>query len=519
MSVPTELSDRPGATIDRAFAALSDAVPDAVATAGGDVTVVRIDGAHLTAAAAALAGVPGVRFADLFGTADPLTLRVIYALDSDAHYLVVEADAADGRLPELSTSTPAAFVEECELFEQFGLQPRDPGLLNRLAIPPHVGDFPRLGARDVLPANVHAPHTVGGHAFEFPVGPVRGAGLESLYYGLVTSGEEVVDVYLFTWHKHRGVEHRLRGLAPRDALFFVERAEGLSAVANSWAFAAAVENATGIAVSANGAASRAVYLELERLYNHAACLAALGQSTGLSVGQAQAEIALEQLLRVNAAVSGHRYLFGTVDLGGIQREPDLEALHRLLPSACDELRRVVDALLTTNSFLDRLEATGQLTTDEARSLGLVGPIARACDLPIDTRADHPRPPYTTVPCRSTSRSAGDALARLQVMRAEIDESVRLIGRLTDDDVELGRDDIEPAAPAGAGALGWAESSRGECLAWVELDGDGLIRRARLRPASVRNWRAFDDAVRAQNVFTDVPIIDASFWLTVAGRAL
>jgi hypothetical protein len=36
---------------------------------------------------------------------------------------------------------------------------------------------------------------------------------------------------------------------------------------------------------------------------------------------------------------------------------------------------------------------------------------------------------------------------------------------------------------------------------------------------VRNWRAFDDAVRAQNVFTDVPIIEASFWLTVAGRAL
>ena len=38
------------------------------------------------------------------------------------------------------------------------------------------------------------------------------------------------------------------------------------------------------------------------------------------------------------------------------------------------------------------------------------------------------------------------------------------------------------------------------------------------PASVRNWRAFDDAARAQNVFTDIPIIEASFWLTVAGFA-
>jgi Ni,Fe-hydrogenase III large subunit len=55
--------------------------------------------------------------------------------------------------------------------------------------------------------------------------------VESLYYGLVTSGEEIVDLYLFTWHKHRSVEWRLRGTTPRDAIFFAERAEGLSAAA------------------------------------------------------------------------------------------------------------------------------------------------------------------------------------------------------------------------------------------------------------------------------------------------
>jgi Ni,Fe-hydrogenase III large subunit len=54
---------------------------------------------------------------------------------------------------------------------------------------------------------------------------------------------------------------------------------------------------------------------------------------------------------------------------------------------------------------------------------------------------------------------------------------------------------------------------------VELDAGGGVARGRLRTASARNWRAFDDAVRSQNVFTDVPIIEASFWLTVAGRVL
>ena len=75
-----------------------------------------------------------------------------------------------------------------------------------------------------------------------------------------------------------------------------------------------------------------------------------------------------------------------------------------------------------------------------------------------------------------------------------------------------------SGPCAGDGLGWAESARGEALAWVSLDDDGRIRRARLRPASVRNWRAFDDAARSQNVFTDIPIIEASFWLTVAGFA-
>jgi Ni,Fe-hydrogenase III large subunit len=516
MSVRPQLADRAG-SLRRALTAVSEADPQAIIASGDQVTTARVDNSRLPAVAADLAGIPRVRFADLFGTADPLVLRVVYALDEDDHYLLVESASSDGRLPELSASTPAAFVEECELFEQFGLRPADPGRLNRLVVPPHVGDFPRLGANDVVPANVHAPHAVAGHAFEFPVGPVRGAGVESLYYGLVTSGEEVVDVYLFTWHKHRGIEHRLPGLTPAEALFFVERAEGLSAVALSWAFAAAIETATATVVPVAASRSRATYLEMERLYNHAGCTAALGQSTGLSVGQAQAEIALEQLLRLNAAVAGHRYLFGTVDIGGVRRDPDWTALSQLLPAAGDELRRVLDALLTTNSFLDRLEATGQLTTEEARSLGLVGPVARGAGLPTDTRADHPHAPYADVGCQVASRPAGDALARLQVMRAEVDESLRLLHLLTRGDVD-GEQPAQSAPTPGTG-LGWAESARGECLAWVELDDGGRIRRTRLRPASVRNWRAFDDAVRAQNVFTDVPIIEASFWLTVAGRAL
>jgi Ni,Fe-hydrogenase III large subunit len=504
--------------------------------ATGGAATIRLLPETLEAATHALASTAGIRLADMFADngGDAPTLRLVWAHDSG--YLVTETEIEGDEYPPLSDVAPAAFVEECEIYEQFGIRPATGKPLNRLMLPPHAGPgFPRLGHLPAQPLEeAHARHTVGGQAFEFPFGPVRQVGVESLYYGLVTSGEEVVDLYLFTWHKHRGVEWRLRGATPSEAIFLAERAEGLSAVGVGWAFAAAAEAALGIAPPAAAARTRAVALELERLYNHAAATAALCQATGLTVGQSAAEIALERLLRVNASAFGHRYLFGVVTPGGVSRAPDAGTLRRELPGAYGELRRAADALLATNSFVDRLEATGTLTTEQARRLGLVGPVARATGLVTDARGNAAGGPYAEHPVSVVTAEDGDVFARFQVMLGEAAESVRLIDEFLDAGTAADRSPlpVKGDGPGGTGGgsppcttdvgggtgLGWAESPRGETLAWVALDETGRISRARLRPGSARNWRGFDDACRSQNVFTDIPIIEASFWLTAAGMA-
>ena len=440
----------------------------------GPVTTVSVPVAGLEAAVRRIAAHPGARLADVFASLPspgtdgrPVTLRLVWALDADRRYLITESAVDGERYPPLSGIAPAAFAEECEIYEQFGIRPASGRPLNRVALPPGAGpDWPRLGrAPAEPPEDVHAPHHVGGQAFEFPFGPVRQVAVESLYYGLVTSGEELVDLYLFTWHKHRGVEWRLRGATPREALFQVERTEGLGAVGNAWAFAAAVEAALGLEPPPQAMAARAIALELERLYNHAAATAALCQSTGLVIGQAAAEIALERLLRVNAAAFGHRYLFGVVDIGGTRADLDAAALRRDLPGAYGELERAAAALLSTNSFLDRLEATGILTEEAARRLGLVGPVARATGLAADTRADHPVRPYGEFRPDVATANAGDVLARFRVMLAEAAESVRLIGEIG----ETGPGPGLAAAPGGAHAeplrpwLGRVQPGRGAGL--------------------------------------------------------
>jgi Ni,Fe-hydrogenase III large subunit/Ni,Fe-hydrogenase III component G len=487
-------------------------------TVTGEVTTFQVASPDLEAVTRDLAA--ELRLADMFASdCDTTTLRLVWANDADgqAGYVITETPLDDGVYPALSDIAPAAFVEECEIYEQFGVRPATGKPLNRIMLPPH-DELPTLGRKPAIePEQARAQHTVGGQAFEFPFGPVRQVGVESLYYGLVTSGEEVVDLYLFTWHKHRGLEWRLQGKTPEQALFLAERTEGLSAVALGWALAAAAESAVGAWVPEAAKRTRAVALELERLYNHAAAMVALCQSTGLTVGQSAAEIALEGLLRLNARAFGHRYLFGVIAAGGVSRPPDADAIRTLLPGAYGEFNRAAEALLGTNSFLDRLEATGILTTGQARQLGLVGPVARACGVATDSRRV-PGGPYGDETAVAAA-TAGDVLARFTVMLAEAAESVRLISHFLDAGTTPPAEAPVAEFPrAGGAGLGWAESPRGEALAWLELGADGRITRARLRPASARNWRGFDDACRSQNVFTDIPIIEASFWLTVAGMA-
>jgi Ni,Fe-hydrogenase III large subunit/Ni,Fe-hydrogenase III component G len=481
--------------------------------------VARVDARQLGPLSDELATEHGARLADLFAdesSEGEILLRVVYALDAERRYLVLECVVEGDRFPQLSDLDPAAFVEECEIYEQYGIRPDNDKPLNRVLMPPHRADaFPRLGRREGMRlARDYQPHVVSGEAFEFPFGPVRAAGWESLYMGLVTTGEEVLDLYLFHWHKHRGVERRLAGLDPRRATFFVERADGLSSVGDTIAFCRAIEAAAGTEIPAVAAHSRTVALELERIYNHAAAIAALCQTTGLSVGQARSEIVLEQLLRCNLAAFGHRYLFGVASPGGVHREPDAAQLRRLLPGILDEFRYLAQALLVTNSHVDRLESTGVVGAQDARRLSLVGPVARASGQAVDVRHDHPVGPGDEPTARVATRDTGDVLARMRVMVDEVEEAARLI------DAHLGEAGAgrEPVQPCQGDGLGWAESPRGEALAWVSLNRQGQVRGTRLRPASVRNWRAFDDAARAQNVFTDIPIIEASFWLTVAGFA-
>lgn len=469
---------------------------------------------------------PIARFADMFvrPAEQGLERVLVFADDQSGGYLRLICPLDESFPVPLSRVLPAAYQEECELYELWGVEPGGGKPVNRVILPPsaETAEPLRLPGGDRLSSEVRAPHVVQGEAIEFPWGPIRGAGQESLYLGLVTTGEELLDAYLAMFHKHRGLEHRMVGQTLARALFLAERCEGLGAVGNALAFARAAEAALGIAVEPAAEVTRCLALELERIYNHIGSLAALGAATGLSVGQAEAEILLEDCLRLNARVFGHRYIFNLLEVGGVRRGADLAALDSALDRLEARFESLVAGLLATNSYVDRLEGAGTIAADAAHRLGLVGPVARAAGVATDLRRTHRVSSTSYVGFRPAREQAGDCLARMRVGAAEVRESLRLVRHWVRSGTPL-QDDWAAPRPGQdhvggpAEGLGWAETCRGEALVHLEVAG-GRVSFARLRPAATRNWRAFDDALRARNVFTDVPIVEASFWLTVAGFA-
>ena len=205
--------------------------------------------------------------------------------------------------------------------------------------------------------------------------------------------------------------------------------------------------------------------------------------------------------------------------GGVSAAPPL-APADVLAAVGDLDRRLtedVKLLLGTASFLDRLRRTGPLPVSRAAEHGALGPIGRASACVDDARQSRPYAAYGSLGLMVSSRTDGDALARLEVRADEIASSFHLLRQATDELAEAGAAPLRADWQAADGrAAGWAEAPHGELLYDVRIEA-ARITRCRVRPASFHNLVLMHE-VFAGDILTDFPFIEASFGLPVAGAA-
>lgn len=496
----------------------------------------------------------GARFADLFAEAGGnqpdtsvmhLRLHLMLAMERRRRWLHLVAPLSEAapRYPSLVNVLPAAGWYEREVWDEAGIEATEHPMLSRLRLPAtwpadayplrgSVGNrflelsrtntqeegearVPLVGQDDEREALDPGPEGV----VDYPLGPVRSGVVESGHYTLRTVGEEIVDFRLQLFYKHRGVEQRAAGLTPLHLPLLAERISGTSGFAHALAVCEAMERASGVSVPPRARFLRTFFAELERLYNHLGYHADLCQATGLTVGQAQFDILKERVLRLNAALTGHRYLFGMCVYGGVARDipaSGLRAARTLVGELRQRASRVGKMALSSPSHVDRLEHTGILPAEEARAWAVVGPIARASGIDCDARRDFPYASYDEVSFEVPVYEEGDALARARVRLEEMTQSLHILEQVLDKlpDGPARVEAIEP--PKGQSALGWLESPRGEGLHWLRMDEAGQVARYRVRTASFANAQAFPLCIPGRNILTDFPVIEQSWGLSYAG---
>jgi Ni,Fe-hydrogenase III large subunit len=453
--------------------------------------------AYWDAIARARAG--GWRFAGLHATGAGL-VRTLLVRDDGATRLETAA-VDEGTVPSIIDLAPAADWDEREAYDLYGIRFAGHEPLRPLV--DHDLDL----ARWTTPVQGHDPYQVA-------VGPIHAGVIESGHFRFHVVGERILHLDARLFYKHRGLERAAEGKTLDEGIAFVSRACAACAVANGVAYAQACEDALGLDPTPELARARTILLELERTWSHLNDVAAVCAGVGLAAGNNGFAALTERARRLNADLTGHRFLFGTVRVGGSELTLGPDQLGRARTELAALRERATSGwreLLFNASFQDRLPDVGVVTAGQARLLGAVGPAARASGLAEDVRATSPRLAYDGFEPVIPESAAGDVQARLEQRALELWQAFDLLETLLD----------RPVAPTSAAAgghekaigVGRVESPRGATSCVLERNGD-RIARVRLRTGSYANWPVVAHAA-AGNLLPDFPLINKSFELCYA----
>ncbi len=424
--------------------------------------------------------------------------------------------------PSITPDVPAAHWYEREIRDLFGLEPQGHPDTRRLAL--HK-DWPKrvFPLRRDFSLESEVPRTGGQFSFkqvqgegvmQIPVGPIHAGIIEPGHFRFSAVGENIINLEARLFYTHRGMEKLGEGRTPQQGLLLAERICGACSFSHATAYCQAVEKLAGVQIPARAAFIRTVAMELERIYNHVGDVGNICAGIGFAFGTMHGARLKEDLLCLNEAVFGTRFLRGINTPGGVRRDlvsTSQALISKTLTAVAADFRELCDILLSTESYLDRVQGTGVLKQQVAADLHAVGPAARAAGIDRDTRRDHPHAAYDRVSFKVPVYPRGDVLARVRVRIDEVFESMEIISQalalMPEGEIKAAVGPLKPLSYA----IGITESPRGENVHFVMGGPDGRVFRHMVRSASYCNWPVLPTTVPG-NIVPDFPLINKSFEL-------
>lgn len=453
-------------------------------------------------------------------------------LNAQKHSWVVLRQFVSGGKPEFSSVSKdiySAHLFEREIREMFGIEAQGSPDMRRLKLHDEVWpegfypmrkDFKQPQKNDATNLYYNFKRVEGEGIFEVPVGPVHAGVIGPGHFRFSVAGEPIINLEIRLGWTHRGLEKLLEGKSFTEAIKIFECISGDTAFGYSLAFCQSVEKILSVNVPLRAQFLRAIFLELERIYNHANDMGGIALDVGFSFPAQFASIIKEKILQLNEKLCGSRYLKGINTVGGVCvdiNKDKQDFISDSLSKIQKDFSALEEMLLSSTSFMDRVDTTGILHYKTARDLGITGVAGRASGIALDMRKIFPNA-YGNISFKTAKGQLGDALTRLKVRCDEARESMSIIKQCLEKINSCQPQIREEVREKEGYAIGCVEAWRGPVRVWTRLNAKGEIERCKIVDPSFQNWEGLSYAV-LDNIIPDFPLCNKSFDLSYSGNDL
>ena len=439
--------------------------------------------------------------------------------EENVRLFVVMADDIEGKLyisssvftkeekeyESITQEIPAFHVFEREFYEEFGIEPKNHPWLKPMRNHKNEYKFFEMDGDEV--------HQVA-------VGPIHAGVIEPGHFRFMCHGEKIYDLEIQLGWQHRGVEN-LMVASPSNQL--AESICGDSVIAYNLAYSNAMEALGDCEISNKAQLIRLIALEMERSAIHIGDLGAIAGDIAYLMGASIFGATRTLVINTMLEISGSRFGRGLITTGGVNFDIDKQLSEKIvsvLNKVATDVERTIKTMLKSPTVSSRLEKTGVVSEEQAKSLGLVGMAAKASGINLDSRFDFPDKWYQDVENR-TIKAEGDVYSRTRLRYKEIKQSFHIIKKLlskletyNDEPMNVYVSSSKPDSFVISITEGW----RGEVVHIALTDSQGNLSRYKIKDPSFNNWFALAMAVR-NNGISDFPLCNKSFNLSYCGNDL
>ncbi|MDF1535991.1 MAG: NADH dehydrogenase (quinone) subunit D [bacterium] len=355
---------------------------------------------------------------------------------------------------------------------------------------------------------------------------------------LELDGEVVVNAVPDIGYLHRGVEKLSEGKKYIQVLPLTDRLDYLASGSNNLAYILAVEKLLGIEVPRRAQYIRTSIAEITRIMSHLLWLGTHAADIGAVTMLMYTLREREDILDLIEETCGTRMMPTYFRPGGVVRDilPDFSDKIRAFVNKFDVKINEYERLLTKNRiWMRRTQKVGVISREDAVSLGLSGPGARASGVDWDIRRDEPYEVYDELQFEVPVLSDGDVYSRYLVRLREMRQSSLMLRQLIEGIPEgpfIERSAryvfpeksrvsnsmeamvhhfklaIDGLAPSEGEAYSTIEAPKGELGFYIVSDGSPKPYRLRIRPPSFVNLQSLLTMAKG-NMLADVVAIIGS----------